>query len=183
MLINEIIFSESSNLIFHQNNPGGQWLSDEKENNNHRNKNAYGAPSRFGPVTGYFNRKILLPVSIISKFKGVMGEQNYTREKSLQYLKKEMEETNTLPKLDNTNNLYCPFIMVDQNGLPWINEGNHRIKAAKILNWKFILVDLKYFTGGEEINGLVSVDIVKKYDSEGISLGYKANDDFIGILK
>ena len=74
---------------------------------------------------------------------------------------------------------YFPFITVDYQGTPWVNEGNHRIMTAKELKWKFMPVELKYFSGGERNkDGLLSPDIVKKYDAEAIEKGYNPDDNF-----
>lgn len=48
---------------------------------------------------------------------------------------------------------HIPFIMVDYSGQPWVNEGNHRIMAAKKLGWKYLPTEVRYFAGGEEHKG------------------------------
>jgi len=51
---------------------------------------------------------------------------------------------------------YAPYINVDQFGVPWVNEGNHRIMAAKALGWKFLPTEITYHSGGEAVPGVLS---------------------------
>ena len=170
---------EFTSLDFRTDNPGGQWLENEREDCNEKGTNQYGAPKRFGNVTGYFDRVVLLPVDIVSRIRGIMGEQSRTREDDLNWLVTEMGDNNRLP-LTQTGKQYAPFIQVDQTGTPWVNEGNHRIKAAKILKWQYIPIELRYFAGGEEENGLLAPDRVTAYDARAISAGFKPGNEFQG---
>lgn len=162
-------------------NPGGEWLFRKQQECKKDGTNQFGAPNRFGPVTASFERKVLLPVKLVSQVSGIMGEQDRTREDDFAWLKKEMGENNRLP-LFGSGNQYAPFIMVDYTGIPWVNEGNHRIKVAQALGWKYIPIELRYFVGGEEAAGSFSPEKVKNYDSTALSLGYQPGNDFQGQI-
>jgi hypothetical protein len=41
---------------------------------------------------------------------------------------------------------------------------------------------LRYFSGGEDSNGLFSPEKVKKYDSIALAAGYKPGNDFQGKI-
>jgi hypothetical protein len=171
---------EDTALQFRTDNPGGKWLSGHIESVKSSGKNRYGGPARLGPVTGYFSRTVLLPVELVSKLPGINGEHNFTREDSFEYLKQVMSETGKFPF--SKDRQYFPFITIDQDGKPWISEGNHRIKVAKALDWKYIPVEVRYFTGGEEADGLLTPEKIKNFDTKGHSLGYKTGNDFQGEL-
>ena len=168
--------SEETTLKFIQDNPGGSWLDGKREDAEHHKKNDHGAPRRFGTVTGYFNRKVLLPVSLVSKFKGIQGEQSNVRQDSLEWLVKNMKETGMLPT--ESGKQYAPFITVDQTGEPWVNEGNHRIMAAKKLGWEFMPVEVRYFNGGEDEPGPLEPKDAIKYDSKARAEGFEPDDNF-----
>lgn len=162
-------------------NPGGAWLASKQQECRKAGSNQYGAPKYFGPVTGYYSTKVLLPISVISKIHGVMGEQNRTREDSLAWLVKEMGDNNRLP-LFSGDKQYCPFITVDYKGIPWVNEGNHRIKAATQLEWKYLPIEVRYFSGGEQANGILSPEKVNTYDAQARAEGYVSDNNFQGKL-
>jgi hypothetical protein len=169
---------EFAGLSFSMDNPGGGWLAAEQEDCARAGKNQHGAPKRFGATTGYFSRKVLLPVSLISRLNGRMGEQYNTREDDLAWLVDYMGKNNHLP-VENGKQ-YAPFITVDMNGTPWVSEGNHRIKAAKQLGWKYLPVELKYFSGGEEKDGMLNPVAARGYDTSAISAGFKPDNEFRG---
>jgi len=162
----------ASSLSLYTDNPGGDWLKNARADCHEAGTTIYGSPKRLGPVTATFRRNALLPVAVISHFRGARGEHASTREDSLAWLKSKMGETQKLP-VENGKQ-YAPFITVDCDGEAWISEGNHRIKAAKELKWKYIPVEVRYFTGGEGISGDLSPEMVKKYDSAARVEGYDA---------
>jgi hypothetical protein len=165
--------------ILQVDNPGGNWLRDHIDHIKQSGENQYGGPNRFGPVTGSFTAHVLVPVKELVYVPGIMGEQNRTREDSMAYLVAQMEKTGKLP-IENGKQ-YVPFIMVDYAGQPWINEGNHRIKAARYLKWKYLPIELRYFSGGEDMEGPLTPDIALGYDAMATSEGYLHGNDFCGI--
>lgn len=139
---------------FRTDNPGGRWLAFERQNAAEKGVDEFGAPRVFGSVTGYFTDTLLIPVDKLVDVPGRRSEQKNVRPSSLKWLTEKMRKTGKLP-LSESGKEMAPFIQVDQNGQPWVNEGNHRIMAAKELGWKSMPVEVKYFNGGEDtaING------------------------------
>jgi hypothetical protein len=136
---------------FNSDNPGGEWLKHEQNRIISKGKDSYGVPT-LGSVTGYFSHPVNIPIEKLIKVPGRRGEQNNVRPESLEWLKSEMGKSKSLPKNESGSEQY-PFIQVDHEGKPWVNEGNHRIMAAHALGWKHIPVRVQYHSGGEEING------------------------------
>lgn len=125
------------------------------------------APRSFGSITGYFENhaSVKIPVSVLKGLRGLRGEQNAVRHDDLNWLLDCMKD-GSLPLTDRGEE-YPPYIEVDQNGVPWISEGNHRIMAADQLEWEWISIELRYFNGGETISdGLLSPDKIQAWQEE-----------------
>jgi hypothetical protein len=133
-------------LGFSSDVPNQQWLAEKIEDATASGLNKFGAPRSFGTWTGGFSSPLLVPVDVLKKIPGVMGEQKNVRKDSLDFLMKEMK-SGQLPKIDDRE--YRPFITVDYLGRPFVSEGNHRIMAAEKLGFKYLPVDVRYFNGGE----------------------------------
>jgi hypothetical protein len=152
-------------------NPGGGWLKNKREQSIEDGKKKSGVPIRFGSVTGYFRegndvRKPLIPVEVLARLQGMNDEQNNVRQKDLEAIKKIMDETGRLPKAPDGSD-YAPFINVYQDGTAYVNEGNHRIMAAKALGFKYLPVEISYFNGAEEVkDGNLSPELVTSYDMQ-----------------
>lgn len=155
-------------------NPGGKWLTYNQEDNNLKGVTEYGVPIRLGPTTGWFNRVVLLPVDLLARIPGMRGEQSNIREKDLESIKQYMAEKNKLPPSAGRPDTehYSPYIQVDQRGRPYVNEGNHRIMAARDLGFKYLPIELRYFTGGEEVDGILSPEKLLEYDRQARAEGY-----------
>ena len=155
-------------------NPGGKWLANNKEDNDLKGVTEYGVPKRFGAVTGYLNRTVLLPVDLLARIPGMRAEQYNVREKDLAYIKQYMAEKNKLPPPygEPDTEHYSPYIQVDQRGRPYVSEGNHRIMAARDLGFKYLPIELRYFTGGEEVDGILSPKKLLEYDRQARAEGY-----------
>lgn len=136
-------------------NPGGEWLKEKQEISDSMGFKASGAPVSYGRVTGYYNGKVSLPVSLLKKIPGENQEQLNVRERDLNWLVKNMGETNSLPKTSQGTD-YAPFITVDQRGRPFMSEGNHRVMAADKLGWDWLPVEIRYFNGSEQVDGPLS---------------------------
>ena len=93
-------------------------------------------------------------------------------------LKDIMGTTKRLPM--HSEKQYPPFVVVLQDGRPWVSEGNHRIMVAKHLGWKYMPIELRYFTGGEGETGILSPDKIKKYNAEAERLGF--NDCYLIVF-
>ena len=62
--------------------------------------------------------------------------------------------------------------MVDQEGKPWVNEGNHRIAGAALAGVKYLPVEVRFFNGGEQENGVMSPANLTQYHKQAIGEGY-----------
>ena len=154
-------------VSLHQDNPGGDWLRYQQEDCAEAGSNQFGTPKRFGPITGTYDKKVMLPVKVVAKVKGCRGEQSNVRPDDLQSLLGYMKTNGHLP-LNDDGNEYAPFIQVDYTGTPWVNEGNHRIMAAAQLGWEWIPIELRYFSGGEEAeDGMLAPAKVIAWDAQG----------------
>ena len=172
-----ISLSTEKPLTLSIDNPGGTWLKEEQEYCQSKGLNRYGSPARFGAVTGTWNRHVLLPVDVLAKLHGVNGEQDNVRPASLKSLVDHMGATKRLPLIDeDSDRHYAPFVVVYLDGTPYVNEGNHRIMAAKKLGFKYLPVELRYFSGGEEAKGILSPNKVKTFDGGAHKLGYTLTD-------
>lgn len=173
MKLTELFTAEPLKLYI--DNPGGSWLAGKRKDNIEGGLNQFGCPSRFGAITGSWNRNALVPIDIAAKCKGINGEQYHVRKQSMDYLHNHMGQTGKLPLMGNGKQ-YAPFIMVWQDGTCWVNEGNHRIMAAKKLGWKYIPLEIRYFSGGEDEDGPLSPSKVKAWDLKGQEEGYDINE-------
>ena len=180
MRLTELFESEPKQLKLRIDNPGGKWLQGMRDHSTEDGLNQWGSPSRFGTVTGYWDRRVLVPVSVVSKLKGINGEHYRTRQDSLDGLVDYMGKNKRFPAAfkDEPDKQYFPFIMVYQDGTPYINEGNHRVKAAKALGWEYIPIELRYFNGGEGEAGPLAPPLVIEYDKKAQALGYTPDDSF-----
>jgi hypothetical protein len=147
-------------------NPGGHWLQGQQEDCIEAGNDQFGGPKRFGAVTGSFNKAVYLPVDVVARVPGRRGEQSRVRHDDLAWLTDYMKTNGHLPLTDSGKE-YAPFIQVAYDGNPWVNEGNHRIMAAKALGWKWIPIELRYFAGGEEADGPLHPDKVIAWDAQG----------------
>ena len=143
-------------------NPGGEWLENKRKDAATYGKKSSGAPVSFGAVTASYDNPVTLPLSLLKNLRGVEDEQNNVRSESLDSLVKHMGENNRLPLGYNTGREYSPFITVDQNGTPFVNEGNHRIMAAAKLGWDYLPVNIRYFNGGERVDGILKPSTIKE---------------------
>lgn len=109
-------------------------------------------PRTFGSNTASFNRPVLFPLTLLKHVPGLSGEETFDREESLRYLLPFMSENNHLPTYqswDGKELQKFPFIQAWINGKWYVNEGNHRIKVARMLGWKYIPLEVRWFTGGD----------------------------------
>ena len=145
----------------HEDIPNENWLKEKIEDAKSSPRNRYGVP-RMRATTGTYKGLVNIPMSVLSTLKGERGEQENVRPDDLNSLKKVMSETGKLP-LNEDGKEYAPYIEVGYDGVPWVNEGNHRIMAAKELGWNYLPVELRYFDGGQRTNNVLSPKNVKAY--------------------
>jgi len=131
--------------------PNEEWLAGKVRYANEKGRDSYGAPY-IGVVTGRFSQDVTIPLSVLTKLKGLKNEQNNVRQADLESLKKVMGETGKLPLRDGGKE-YAPFVVVNHAGEAWVSEGNHRIMAAQALGWESMPIEVRYFDGGERAAG------------------------------
>lgn len=135
----------------HVDVPNEDWLQDNIEYARSRKRNSFGVPY-MGKVTATVSDNIRVPVAILKTLPGMRGEQGNVRDNDLAAIMQIMQDTGQLPLTDSGKE-YAPFVNVAYNGEAWVNEGNHRIMAAAKLGWKDLPVEIRYFDGGERIEG------------------------------
>lgn len=155
MRINEFITENQPTVKI--DNPGGDWLQSKIEYAKEKGPNEFGVP-HMGKVTGYFPDNVRIPVSILKNIPGARGEQTNVRQDDLDSLMDYMKTNNRLPPSAHSDKEYAPFITVAYDGSPWVNEGNHRIMAAAALGWDSMPIELRYFDGGEAVDGPLHPD-------------------------
>ncbi|MEM8515094.1 hypothetical protein RCH14_004454 [Massilia sp. MP_M2] len=154
-------------------NPGGRWLADKRRYIEEDGLNRFGTPATFGPITGMYDRPVMLPVSLLRDVPGLRNEQDVVRERDLRSLVELGRTSGRFPLSKSADDsTYNPFIQVDKDGKPWMNEGNHRAMAADVLGWEYVPVQLSYFVGGEACDGPLSPARVLEYDAAARAAGY-----------
>lgn len=141
-------------------NPGGDWLQGKINYAKEKGKNEYGMPA-LSTVTGSYNGYVRVPISILKDIPGAREEQYNVRQESLTWLMDYMEKHGRLPP-GHDNSEYVPFIIIGYDGQPWVSEGNHRIMAAVKLNWPSMPVEIRYFDGGEAVDGPLHPDKIAR---------------------
>lgn len=134
-----------------------------------------------GSTTGWVDEKVVIPMEKLKRVNGLNAEQHTKRDHSLEWLRKNMRIENNkvmLTKYERASdelvkkrqqegykgNEYwvrkegefepmAPFIVVDQDGVPWVNEGNHRIMVANEMGADAIEVEIRWYNGGENVDG------------------------------
>jgi hypothetical protein len=166
MKLLELFESSRSQLTLKIDNPGGDWLANKIADTKAGGKRPSGRYNILGSTTAWFNREAFIPTEILASIKGTNQEQQNVRKDSLDFLISYMKTHKKLPDADwHEHNEYAPFIVVDQDGVPYVNEGNHRIMAAKAAGFKGLPVEIKYFNGGEQQYGPLSPQSVITYDN------------------
>ena len=168
--------TEQTPLKLRTDNPGGDWLKGKIEDIKDAKPNQFGNPSRLGSVTGSWTRHVLLPVSLVATIPGLNNEHLRVRKDDFDAIHGIMSKTKKLPLLPDSDRQYSPFVVVTYDGKPWISEGNHRVMVAKKLGWKYMPIELRYYTGGEGVQGKLHPDVVRKYDAEAHAAGFNTTD-------
>lgn len=154
-------------------NPGGRWLENNRRYIAEDGLNQFGSPAAFGPITGHFDRHVLLPVGVLRGVPGLRNEQDVVREADLRSLVAYCREAGRFPPAQaGDGRTYDPFVQVVHDGKAWTNEGNHRIMTADVLGWEYVPVDVRYFVGGETMDGPLTPAKVLEYDRAARAAGY-----------
>lgn len=120
---------------FFSDNPGGSWLETERRK---------AKKGRWGSLTAGFHDFFIVPIKIVQNLRGMQGERRTLSEPRVQELMASIKE----------HGIYQPiFINVLYDGTAEINEGNRRALIAKTLGMKYVPVEVRYYAGGELIDG------------------------------
>ncbi|RKY56520.1 MAG: hypothetical protein DRP93_01205, partial [Candidatus Neomarinimicrobiota bacterium] len=155
---------DSTDADVYYDNPGGEWLRDEQKKASKR------------PLSGSVTAKITkinIPTSSLDGLPGLTGEEDR--------IKADSQKVEQLAKNMKKNGYQGDpvFINVESNGDAFINEGNHRARAALKSGLKDIPVTISYFAGGESAGGKLSPQKVasqltdfsaQQLPGEGVSL-------------
>lgn len=124
---------------------------------------------------------VKIPAEKLKNIKGANAEQHAVRDHSIEWLSNNMkiedgvimltkyervssEEAERRKAAGYEGNPYWrrvegeyepmpPFIMVDQDGEAWVNEGNHRIRVALEKGAPYLAVEIRWYNGGERVDG------------------------------
>jgi len=153
MLSFKTFIKENSEIQFRQDNPGGNWLKNKQADAEEKMK---GGPKETassrgitGSTTGYFNKNLKLPTSYLRTLPGAMGEERYRAAGSkLKSLEDEVGHPDNFKSEDH------PILIgVNHKGQAYIVEGNHRVAYADKHGIPHVHAEVKYYNGGEEIEG------------------------------
>ena len=133
-------------IKYHQDNPGGSW---EERKQNIANDHYAERKGLHGATTGYFNKNLRLPVNDIKHLPGAMGEHKF-RDSG----KKQDRISSQIGHPKNFNSKEHPIMIgVNHRGEAHVMEGNHRLAYAAKHKISHIYSEVKYYNGGERING------------------------------
>lgn len=127
--------------VFKSDIPSEDWLQTKLRYVQEDGRNQWGVPRHMGPITGSFDRDLLLPVDLLAGVPGERAEQSNVRQASLQYIRDNFEKVAQ----------EAVYIEVDPYGKAWVSEGNHRIMVAAEKGVSSLPVHLRYFSGGERM--------------------------------
>lgn len=125
--------------VFHEDIPNAAWLRSKLAMVEEAGRNAWGVPAYMGSITGYFDRNLELPVSLLALVPGERGEQQNVRDDSLRYIRTHWREIRE----------QAVYVEIDPFGKAWVNEGNHRIMVAQQRAEATLPVQVRYFSGGQ----------------------------------
>jgi hypothetical protein len=135
-------------------NPGGEWLEHERRRADDRVRG--GRTKVSGAVTGYLKKPIELDPRKLEVIPGAMGERRVPGEYQYDALRPLIEAEGfrqDSPILVGVNHL----------GDPYIIEGNTRAAVARDLGIDRIPAEVRYFAGGEGVEGPMMPELLEKY--------------------
>lgn len=125
--------------IFRSNIPSDLWLQEKLQATQEDGRNDWGVPRTFGPITGSFDRPLILPVALLAGVPGERAEQSNVRQDSLAHIRANFEQEIETPV----------YVEVDPYGKAWMSEGNHRVMVAAERGVASLPTLVRYFSGGE----------------------------------
>ena len=135
-------------------NPGGEWLEHERRRADERVRNNDTKVS--GAVTGYLKKPIELDPRKLKVIPGARNERRVPGEFQYDQLRPSMEEKGFLPD--------SPILVgINHRGEPYIIEGNTRAAVARDIGIDRIPAEVRYFAGGEGVEGPMMPELLEKY--------------------
>lgn len=140
--------------VVRTDNPGGQWL--EVQRRRAQENLDEGSTRVSGSVTGSLKKPIEIDPKKLEVIPGAMGERRVPGEAQYDRLRPMIEAEGfrqDSPILVGVNHL----------GEPYIIEGNTRAAVARDLGIDRIPAEVRYFAGGEQVEGPMMPDLLQKY--------------------
>lgn len=140
--------------VVRTDNPGGDWLKYERRRADERIRE--GGTKVSGAVTGYLKKPIELDPRKLEVIPGAMNERRVPGESQYDRLRPMIEAEGfrqDSPILVGINHL----------GDPYIIEGNTRAAVARDLGIDRIPAEVRYFAGGEGVEGPMMPELLQKY--------------------
>ena len=135
-------------------NPGGEWLERERSRADERVRS--GSTKVSGPVTGSLRNRIELDPRKLEVIPGARNERRVPGEFQYDQLRPSMEEKGFLPD--------SPILVgINHRGEPYIIEGNTRAAVARDIGIDRIPAEVRYFAGGEGVEGPMMPELLEKY--------------------
>lgn len=143
---------------YREDNPGGDWLEEQQaaaaEN---FAKNHYGTAG--GAMTANFEGPLWVPLNLVDGLPGVRGEQiRFIRPQDVAEQVRAEDERQIVKLVKSIKaRSFDPaepiMIWVEYNGMAFVAEGNHRLRAAMEAGIDSVPVEIRYFAGGEQEYG------------------------------
>jgi hypothetical protein len=119
-----------------------------------------------GRPTGRITKLVDAPVAWLLTLPGLRGEHKVLRYDMPKIQK--LSELVTDPKFERENPI---TIGIQHNGKPYIDDGNHRVRACKLAKKKTYKTKIIFYGGGEDEFKLD--DVLKKYASEALMTNHE----------
>ncbi len=136
--------------IVRTDNPGGEWLASQRRRAEESRRPVSGA------ITGYLKRPIELDPQKLAVIPGASGERRVPGD----------PQYDALRPLVEAEGLYkdSPILVgINHRGEPYIVEGNTRAAVARDLGIDRIPAEVRYFAGGEGVEGPMMPELLEKY--------------------
>jgi hypothetical protein len=148
----ETVYRRKPKVEIRTDNPGGQWLESQR-----RRAEETG---NLGDVTGYLkdHKPVMINPLRLKNIPGAMGEEA-TRGSGA--------KAHDIMQWMGREEMRSPiFIAVDYKGRPKIMEGNNRMAVAAAMGIERVPVEVRWFAGGEQVDGPFSPENLQKLVDE-----------------
>lgn len=141
---------------FRSDIPSDSWVKERLRWAREDGRNQWGVPISFGPITGWFDRTLSLPVELLAGVPGERGEQANVCQDTLEYIRANFAAVIQEPV----------YVEIDPFGKAWVNEGSHRIMVAAERGVAALPTQVRYFSGSERIATDFAPDRLMMLDAE-----------------